>query len=413
MIDASEDDVESDEGEPDEEEMREKKRKARKAAARKPAAKKPKANGEVNLAIRPAANAKAKRPRKARPQKRVGRVGVDAEEVGGLYRDVFAGNKSMDDVAGQWLQRFGEHESLALSEIFNFVLQAAGCNYRIDEHVVEDPDHFAEKLTDIQDEYQAQNISEYPLIAKGRAATTFKHNLEGFFHSLIRTLAASAHLYDEPVLMENVVAWIGTMSSAGNRPFRHTATVASLAIVSALCETGKALLDSTAVKVRQTEGEKRKKGVNKKRVSDLDDKVKKANEQKDTIEGYITNWFDTVFVHRYRDIDPRIRTDCVQALSDWIETYPDVFFESEYLRYLGWILSDTNAPTRLEVVKQLQGLFSDKTKIGGLKSFTEKFRARMVEMATRDAEASVRAAAVELLDILRESGLLEPDDIDS
>jgi len=86
MIDASEDDVESDEGEPDEEEMREKKRKARKAAARKPAAKKPKANGEVNLAIRPAANAKAKRPRKARPQKRVGRVGVDAEEVGGLYR---------------------------------------------------------------------------------------------------------------------------------------------------------------------------------------------------------------------------------------------------------------------------------------------------------------------------------------
>jgi len=86
MIDASEDDVESDEGEPDEEEMREKKRKARKAVPRKPAAKKPKANGEVNLAIRPAANAKAKRPRKTRPQKRAGGVSIDEEEVGGLYR---------------------------------------------------------------------------------------------------------------------------------------------------------------------------------------------------------------------------------------------------------------------------------------------------------------------------------------
>jgi len=61
----------------------------------------------------------------------------------------------MDDVAGQWLQRFGEHESLALSEIFNLVLHAAGCNYKIDEHVVEDPDQFTEKLKDIQEEYQA------------------------------------------------------------------------------------------------------------------------------------------------------------------------------------------------------------------------------------------------------------------
>jgi cohesin complex subunit SA-1/2 len=112
-------------------------------------------------------------------------------------------------------------------------------------------------------------------------------------------------------------------------------------------------------------------------------------------------------------VDPKIRVDCVEALAEWIMTYPDHFFESSKLRYLGWVLSDTNAHTRQEVVKQLQKLFRDKDKLPGLKTFTERFRSRMVEMATRDAEATVRASAVELLDILREAGLLEPDDVDS
>src|SRR5207244_3865223 len=35
-----------------------------------------------------------------------------------------------------------------------------------------------------------------------------------------------------------------------------------------------------------------------------------------------------------------------------------------------------------------------------------------VEMATRDSEPGVRAAAVELMDYIRQAGMLEPDDID-
>lgn len=94
-------------------------------------------------------------------------------------------------------------------------------------------------------------------------------------------------------------------------------------------------------------------------------------------------------------------------------TYPDAFFDGTHLRYLGWVLSDTNHTTRLEVIRQLRRFYEDKDKLSGLKTFTERFRARMVEMATRDADASVRASAVELLDLLREGGLLEPDDIDA
>ncbi|KAI7680539.1 hypothetical protein KC353_g22048, partial [Hortaea werneckii] len=51
--------------------------------------------------------------------------------------------------------------------------------------------------------------------------------------------------------------------------------------------------------------------------------------------------------------------------------------------------------------------------LGGLKTFTEKFRPRMVEIATTDAETNVRVAGIELLDLLRENGLLEADDVDA
>ena len=258
-----------------------------------------------------------------------------------------------------------------------------------------------------------QNVSDYPLIAKARGSAAFKQQLQGFFRALIETIAQNELLFENVELIENIEVWISTMSSGSNRPFRHTSTVASLSILSAMCEVANDVIESVAMKIRQTETESKKARVNKQRVAALKQEVDELNRKQEILDGFIKDWFDTVFVHRYRDVDPKIRVECVEALTDWIMTYPDHFFEGTKLRYLGWVLSDTNAQTRLEVVKQLQRLFSDKDKLPGLKTFTERFRPRMVEMATRDAEAGVRAASVELLDIIREAGLLEPDDVDS
>ncbi|KAF2138652.1 uncharacterized protein K452DRAFT_352830 [Aplosporella prunicola CBS 121167] len=418
---ASDDDDESDdestEGEPDEEELRERRRRRRqqqrKTPQKKPAAKKSKTNGEaLSLAIRPAA--KSKKARKPRPSKIAA-----AEDQGGLYAEVFAGEEDLAEVAARWLARFKgsdgteSAESKNLMDLVNFVLKCAGCEFEVDVHDIEDPDSCPNKLTDLQEEYQAQNITEYPLISKGKGTANFRHNLVTFFDCLIRTIAETEDLFESAPLVENIETWVSTMSSAANRPFRHTATVISLAITSALCSVGKNLADTNARFLRQSETEAKKKQANKSRVAELEKKVKKAGQRQEKLDNMIKDWFDMVFVHRYRDVDPRIRADCVQSLVDWIITYPDVFLDGNHLRYLGWVLSDPAAPTRLEVVKQLQKLYKDHDKLGGLKTFTERFRSRIVEMATQDAEASVRAASVELLDICRDAGLLEPDDIDS
>ncbi|KAI5308760.1 hypothetical protein KEM55_004935, partial [Ascosphaera atra] len=80
---------------------------------------------------------------------------------------------------------------------------------------------------------------------------------------------------------------------------------------------------------------------------------------------------------------------------------------------MGWVLSDPSPATRGTVLAQLKRIFAVKENIPGLRVFTEKFRPRIVEVACQDAEQDVRAAAVELLDQIRECGFLEQEDVDA
>lgn len=47
-----------------------------------------------------------------------------------------------------------------------------------------------------------------------------------------------------------------------------------------------------------------------------------------------------LFVHRYRDIDPDIRMSCIESLGVWVLSYPSLFLQDLYLKYLGWTLND-------------------------------------------------------------------------
>ena len=254
---------------------------------------------------------------------------------------------------------------------------------------------------------------DYPIVAKNKTGGVFKRTLISFFNSLIRSIAAKSYLFTEPELMENIFMWVSSMTSASSRPFRHTGTVVALAIMSGLAEVGKGLVEGRANTLRQVEGEQKKQKKNQARIKDLQATAQKFADLEVQLKGIIAESFDSVFVHRYRDVDPKIRLDCVTHLGEWIKIYPDYFFDGSHLRYLGWVLSDMAAPTRHEVTKQLQSIYKDEARIPGLRMFTERFRPRMVEMAARDAETGVRVDALGLLEVLRSAGLLEPDDIDT
>jgi len=411
--DVSEEESPSEEDEPDEEELREKRARARKpkssAAPRKPAVKKPKTNGATALPIRGAKVARKRAPKKAKQLDL-----ADAEDAGGLFADVFAHGKDLQNIANEWRQRFHEHESRALAEVINFVLRAAGCTSKVTEHDIEDPDAVSSKIEDLQHEYQATEPTEYPFMAKMKNATSFKQGVTGFLDVLIRSIAEDKTLYNNSELIENIQVWFTSMSTATNRAFRHTSTVVSLSVISALSSVAFSVGDNAAKSHRMVETE-RKKGnkANKGRIQSMEAKAKEASELQEIVEALLKDWFDTVFIHRYRDRDISIRRECMAALGDWITTAPSTFFDGNHLRYMGWMLSDHAPVVRAEVIKQLARFFAMPDMIGGLKTFTERFRSRMVEIATLDSESHVRASGVELLQLLRENGLLEPDDIDA
>lgn len=47
-----------------------------------------------------------------------------------------------------------------------------------------------------------------------------------------------------------------------------------------------------------------------------------------------------LFMHRYRDVDPEIRMSCIRAIGSWIVSYPSLFLQDLYLKYIGWTLND-------------------------------------------------------------------------
>lgn len=209
--------------------------------------------------------------------------------------------------------------------------------------------------------------------------------------------------------MDNLHAWLASMSSSSLRPFRHTATTISLAVQSGLVEVAGILDRRIAIIEQQLQAAK--KGKNKTKAAEIQRGLDEANGYRKTCSEAIQSFFDTVFVHRYRDVDPRVRTECIEALGTWIWLLPTVFMEPGYLRYLGWMLSDTNAPTRHEVLKQLLRVF--RRDVQQLGHFIDRFRPRLIEMATLDSEVSVRVATISVIDTLRAAALLEPSEIDA
>jgi cohesin complex subunit SA-1/2 len=300
-----------------------------------------------------------------------------------------------------------------MRELVNFILKCTGCDLKIETHDIEDVDNIPSKLSDLQDEYQQAKLAEYPLISKLKQFNGFRPVLVDFFSAIIKTMHESSTLYNDTPLFENIQVWVDTMSSASIRPFRHTATVISLTISTALCEVARDLQSGISTTRGQIDAEKKKKSVNKGRVGLMQEKLKADESKLVAIDIILRDEFDVVFVHRYRDVDPRVRVECVTALGNWMVIYRQMFLEGQYLRYLGWVLSDTVAQTRSEVIKQLKILFKNPRNIAALRAFTDRFRPRMVEMAARDAESGVRAETIELLDRLRDAELLEPDDIDT
>ncbi|RDA82636.1 hypothetical protein CP532_0921 [Ophiocordyceps camponoti-leonardi (nom. inval.)] len=366
---------------------------SRSARPKKPSTKKPKINGSGHIARIPS------RPKKV--------VRIDAGI--GLFADIFGSGDAPDSIAQAWLDKYKNYDAQAMADLVNCILQCAGCDLEVTVDDIRDPENIPNRLVDLQSVHQEQQITDYPLIAKSKSTKSFRELLVSFLQQLVHLLHETDVLYKDPDLMNNLHSWLSSMSSSSLRPFRHTATTIALAVQSGLIDVA-GVLDRRIATIEQ-QSQAAKRGKNKSKAAEIQRGLTEANGYRKTCSESIQSFFDTVFVHRYRDVDAKIRTECVEALGSWIWHLPTVFMEPGYLRYLGWMLSDMHAATRHEVLKQLLRVFKrDAQQLG---HFIDRFRPRLIEMATLDVDVSVRVAAISVIDALRAAALLEPNEIDA
>ncbi|PLB51125.1 putative nuclear cohesin complex subunit [Aspergillus steynii IBT 23096] len=415
---------ESNDEEPDAEELREKKRAARKAASKKASSgtktkpksrssKKPKvaSNGiGSQLAFRPATT-NGKKPA-SRLRKPVIRPSLAAGEKG-LYAEVFGKGRNADTTAADWLKSYQNDQVSAMREMVNFVIRCAGSDIEVVNEDITEIDHAPHRVADVSNQYHTLGFSDYPLISKSRTFRNFKAVLEDFFSTLILTLHHSSTLYKDPNLYENIQIWLAAISNSTCRPFRHTAIVIVLKVMNTLCDIAQELMTSISTSRKQLESEKRKKSVNKGRVEAIQSAVQEGDKKLELVDDILKDGVNIFFVHRYRDVDPTIRALCMISLGHWMRTYRDYFFEGQFLRYFGWILSDPVAHNRGVVVEELRPLYENKDNMAVLRTFNDRFRPRVVEMAAHDTDVEVRASAIVLVDVIRDAGLIKPEDIDT
>jgi cohesin complex subunit SA-1/2 len=187
-------------------------------------------------------------------------------------------------------------------------------------------------------------------MSKSKSYKKFRASLQDFLSRLVETTAVSDVLYDA-IFCETFQSWLVALSSSKLRAFRHTSTVITLFLVEALCEVSDSTQKGFSSLQRQKEAEVKRSAktpgkstrtgaTDKTRLKELEALIKATHSNKMRLETYFKEIFDAVFIHRYRDAEPAIRMECIKSLGVWMTTLPDHFLEGNYLRYIGWMLTD-------------------------------------------------------------------------
>uniref|UniRef100_A0A2C9KAA6 SCD domain-containing protein n=1 Tax=Biomphalaria glabrata TaxID=6526 RepID=A0A2C9KAA6_BIOGL len=313
---------------------------------------------------------------------------------GSLFETVKAGKASLQAVVDDWIEGYKLDRNAALLELIQFFIQCSGCKGKITPYMYASMEH-AEIIRKMTEEFDEES-GDYPLIMTGPQWKKFKSSYCEFVQVLVRQCQYSI-IYDQ-YMMDNVISLLTGLTDSQVRAFRHTSTLAAMKLMTALVDVALNLsinLDNTQ---RQYEAE-RAKQQNKRAGDRLDLLMQKRQELEENqaeIRNMLTYIFKGVFVHRYRDTQPEIRSICMAEIGVWMKKYPNMFLDDSYLKYVGWTLYDKVGDVRLCCLKTLAPLHETPDLSGKLELFTNRFKDRIVEM-TLDKEYDVAVQAIRLV----------------
>lgn len=214
-------------------------------------------------------------------------------------------------------------------------------------------------------------------------------------------------------VIKTILERLVNLAHVGITDIRAAATLAIYQIGRALVERTTSLdnkLTSTRRQMEAASKQARKKAA-------LTSQVKLYEQERDilgdTIQGIVMS---AVFMKRYKDITPQIRSLSIEMLSHFTISNPEVFLKNGYLKYMGWLLSDKDAGVRNCAVQCFKApivsdLDNDDVK-QAMEAAVNKFLPRLCDCVL-DVDIQVQEATMELFVLLMKKGFLDSLNDDS
>ncbi|KFK37551.1 hypothetical protein AALP_AA4G271400 [Arabis alpina] len=304
-----------------------------------------------------------------------------------------------------WVERYEDSPTLATAELLSMLFEACGAKYSIKEELLNETD-VDDVVVALVNLARAGEVEDYQS-SKKKELKNFKENLVSFWDNLVIE-CKNGPLFDT-VLFDKCMDYIIALSCTPPRVYRQTATLMGLQLVTSFTSVANTLGSQRETTQRQLNAESKKRADGS-IVESLNKRLSDTHEQITTLEIMMKKIFTGLFVHRYRDIDSDIRMSCIQSLGIWILSYPSLFLQDMYLKYLGWTLNDKAAGVRKASLLALGKLYETDENVPTLGTFTGRFSNRMIEMAD-DVDMSAAVCAIGLVKQLLRHQLIPDDDL--
>uniref|UniRef100_A0A2P2M8D1 SCD domain-containing protein n=1 Tax=Rhizophora mucronata TaxID=61149 RepID=A0A2P2M8D1_RHIMU len=304
-----------------------------------------------------------------------------------------------------WVEQYEKDPKSAMVELLTMLFEACGAKYYIKKELLDETD-VDDVVVTLVDFAKKGEIEDHQS-SKRKDFKNFKDSLLSFWDNLV-VECQNGPLFDK-VLFDRCMDYIIALSCTPPRVYRQVASLIGLQLVTSFITVAKTLGTQRETTQRQLNAEKKKR-TDGPRLESLNKRLSMTHDKIVVLEDMMRKIFTGLFVHRYRDIDPNIRMSCIESLGVWILSYPSLFLQDLYLKYLGWTLNDKNAGVRKASVLALQNLYAVDNYVTTLGLFTERFSNRMIELAD-DIDVSVAVCAIGLIKQLLRHQLLPNDDL--
>ncbi|KAH9612413.1 hypothetical protein KSS87_005628 [Heliosperma pusillum] len=322
-----------------------------------------------------------------------------------LIEAIKGSRKSIPPLVKFWVERYEKDPKPAMLDLLAMLFESCGAKYHIEGDPFEelDVDNVVLALVNLARKGEVEDYQS----SKKKDFNNLKDNIVYFWDNLV-VECQNGPLFDG-VLLEKCTDYVIAISCTPPRIFRQVASLVGLQLVTSFITVAKMLGSQRETTQRQLNAENKKRAEGP-RAESLNKRLMTTHEKITIIEELMDKIFKGLFMHRYRDIDPIIRMSCIQSLGVWILSYPSLFLQDRYLKYLGWTLSDKSAAVRKASIGGLQSLYEVDDNLPSLDLFTQRFSNRMIDLAD-DIDVSVAVCSIGLVKHLLRHQLLKDDDL--